>query len=106
MTADAIDMKAAMRAEFAMFRIPIRAVLIEQRRKALFDEIHAREILPNLRVVFISAGMTVVGCKWAKLVVERHYNEATQAGRRVRPIRFIDIEGANHFVSLLAFTFN
>jgi hypothetical protein len=100
-----LDIPACTRSDFPMLgEIPIRQVVREQARKALFDEVLAKEILPELQVVFIGAELTVLGCVWGKLVLQKKYADAVEQGRQARPIRFIEIKGANHFVSLVGIT--
>lgn len=101
MTSDELDIEAAKRTEFAMFLPAIRPVLKEQRRKALFDENISAEIFPGLRVDVISPKMTVLGCVWARMMIEKDYTKAIQAGKQTRPIRVVPLEQYNHFVSHL-----
>jgi hypothetical protein len=96
-----LEMPASVRSDFSMIQAPMRPVVREQWRKAVFDEALAREILPELQVVFMVAEMTVMPCVWAKLVTEKRYVEAVEQGRRARPIRFITIKDGNHFVRLV-----
>jgi hypothetical protein len=83
-----------------LYGLPIRPVIKEQTIKALFDEPLARDILPELKVVFIGSELTAFPCVWGKLVYETMYMNSVNQGRRARPIRFITLQGVNHFVSL------
>jgi hypothetical protein len=96
-----LDMPACTRSDFPILggSSLIRPVIKEQWRKAVFDETLAREIFPELQVVFLVTEMTVLACVWGKLVTEKRYMEAVEQGRRARPIRFITMRDENHFVS-------
>jgi hypothetical protein len=95
-----LEWPAAFRTDLlALYGLPMRPVIKEQTIKALFDEALARTILPELKVVFIGSELTAFACVWGKLVYETMYLDSVKRGRRARPIRFITIQGVNHFVS-------
>jgi len=98
--ASILEMPPCIRSDFPILgrSPPIRPVIREQWRKAVFDKALARDIFPELQVVFMAAEMTALACVWGKLVTEKRYMEAVEQGRRARPIRFITMKGANHFV--------
>ena len=66
----------------------------------LFDEKIMSKILPQLDVVYLYCTKTQWYCLWGMIEVERQYNEHLKLRHKVRPIRFLEIEGRNHFVSL------
>jgi hypothetical protein len=94
-----VDMATCLRSDFPMFLESMELVIKEQTRKALFDEIVTQEIIPDLQVVFIGAELTTLHCLWGRLSLEKQYGDAVAQERHTRPIRFVTIEGANHFVS-------
>jgi hypothetical protein len=71
-------------------------------QKVLFDEKLASEVLPQLEVLYIWCTRAQWYCLYGMIETERQYKEQVKQGRKVRPIRFVKIEGANHFVSLLS----
>lgn len=92
------DGAAAARTEFPMF-FPMQPTLKKQAQSVLFNEKHAQEVLPDLEVVYIFCTQTQWYCAWGMVETEKQYKENIAQGKKVRPIRFIGIEGANHFVS-------
>jgi len=91
------DATAAARTEFPMF-FPMQPTLKKQAQLTLFDEKLTQEVLPKLEVVYILCTKTQWYCAWGMIETEKQHKENIAQGRKVRPIRFIDIEGANHFV--------
>ena len=90
---------AAKRTEFPMF-LPMQPTLKSQAQRVLFDEENAREVLPKTEVVHIWCSRTQWYCVYAMFETERQYKAHVKQAHKVRPIRFIEIKGANHFVSL------
>jgi pimeloyl-ACP methyl ester carboxylesterase len=91
------DGVAAARTEFPMF-FQMQPTLKELAQLVLFNEKHTQEVLPNLQVVYISCMKAQWYCVWGMIETEKQHKENIAQGRMVRPIRFIEIEGANHFV--------
>lgn len=71
-------------------------------QKALFDEKLSSNILPKLEVIHIWCTRTQWYCVYGMIETERQYKEHVEQGHKVRPIRFIELEGANHVVSLFS----
>lgn len=94
------DALAAQRTELPMF-FPMQPALKAQAQRALFDEALAAQVLPGLEVVYFLSTRTVWYPVWGFFETERQYKEHVAAGRKVRPITFLEIEEANHFVSPL-----
>lgn len=69
-------------------------------KRALSDEKLTQSILPGVEIVFQFCDETNWFCAWGFIETERQYKENVAAGRKVRPIRFMDIKGTNHFVSI------
>jgi hypothetical protein len=90
---------AASRTEFPMF-FPMQPTLKTQAQKVLFNEKAAREVLPKTEVVHIWCSRAQWYCVYGMIETERQYKAHVKQGHKVRPIRFIEIDGANHFVSL------
>jgi len=91
------DDTAASRTEFPMF-FPMQPTLYVQGQKALFDEKLAREVLPRTEVVHIWCARAQWYCVYGMIETERQYKKHVKQEHRVRPIRFIEMEDANHFV--------
>lgn len=89
---------AAERADFPL-SFAMQPTLALQTQKVLFDEQVAKEVLPKLEVVYIFCTRSPWTSVWGMIETERLYKNNVAQGRKVRPIRFIQIEGANHFVS-------
>jgi hypothetical protein len=81
----------------------IQPTLKIQRQKALFDERLTREVLPRTEIVFIWGNRSAWHSVYGMILIEREYKEYIEQGYRIRPIRFIEIEGANRFVNLSVF---
>lgn len=77
----------------------LQPVLKVQGQNVLFNEQLASEILPKLEFVYVLCTRTVWYGAWAMIETERQYKEHIAQGHKLRPIRFVEIEGANHFVS-------
>ena len=92
------DGVAASRTEFPMF-FQMQPALKIMGQKVLFDEKLAAEVLPKTEVVHIWCPRSQWYCTYGMIETERQYKEHVKQGHKVRPIRFIEIEGANHFVS-------
>jgi hypothetical protein len=78
----------------------MQPVLKIQTQKALFDETNSSEILPNLQVAHVFCEKSPWHCIWGFIETERQFKEHARQGHKVRPIRFIGMKEANHFVSL------
>jgi hypothetical protein len=81
--------------------LQMQPVLKIQTQNALFDERNSSDVVPNLQVVHIYCEKAPWHCIWAYLETERQFKEHTRQGHKVRPIRFIGMKEANHFVSLV-----
>ena len=77
----------------------MQPVLEIQAQKAFFDEKIASEILPDLQVVHMFCNRAPWYCVWGFFETERQFEEYVRQGHKGRPIRFIEIKEANHFVS-------
>lgn len=71
----------------------------KQAQRALFEGKYANELLPGLKVVWLSCSNSMFMLLWAKSLVEGKYRDHVAKGDTIRPIEFLQIEGANHFVS-------
>jgi hypothetical protein len=76
----------------------MQPVLKAQAQSALFNEANATDVLPKLQVVFMWSTRTPWHCAWAFIETEKQLKQHVSQGHKVRPIRFIEIEGTNHFV--------
>jgi hypothetical protein len=94
-----LDGIAASRTEFPMCIFPMQPTLNVQAQKVLFDEKQVNEVLAKTEVVHIWCTRAAWHSIYGMMETERQYKECLQQGKKVRPIRFVEIEGANHFVS-------
>ena len=95
------DLGAGMHSEWAMLGTmqPVLTRLVE---RALFNELHATRILPELKVAVIAGtpvGQTSIRGRCQLLKQYKHHMEM---GRKIRPMKFFEIGGVNNFVSQLA----
>jgi len=98
-TAVNFDPVAAARTETPMF-FQMQPVLKILAQTCLFDEKVTSDVLPQLEVVHLFCAKAQWYCIWGMIETERQYKEHLNLGHKVRPIRFLEIEGGNHFVSL------
>ncbi|KDQ53365.1 hypothetical protein JAAARDRAFT_183320 [Jaapia argillacea MUCL 33604] len=96
-TAVNFDPAAAARTEFPMF-FPMQPALNAQGQRALFNEELAKTYLPNVEIVFIWCDKANWYCSYGMIETKRQYKQNIAEGKELRPIRFIRINGANHFV--------
>lgn len=69
--------------------------------RALFDEKLVQTYFTRVKVTVISCRQSVWLCLWVTNRTQTLHNEFVKRGKKVRPTRFINVEGANHFVRLL-----
>jgi hypothetical protein len=81
----------------------MRPVLADQTQAAFFNNKMVKEFLSALRITWLSCPQSMWTLEWAKVLIERQYEERLRQKQQVRPISFISIPGANHFVSTFAF---
>ncbi|TFK45298.1 hypothetical protein OE88DRAFT_1715420 [Heliocybe sulcata] len=91
------DGLAASRCEFPMY-FPMQPVLRVQAGKALWDEEAVRTVLPRVEVALLTCTAANWYCVYGFIETEKRYKEYLAKGAEVRPIRFIEIEGGNHFI--------
>jgi hypothetical protein len=84
--------------EFPMLSL-MQPTLKGMAQKILFDEKRASEVLPKLEVIHMWCPRSTWYCVYGMIETERQYKEHIEQGHKVRPIRFIELEGANHLVS-------
>lgn len=72
-----------------------------QTQCALFDERLAQTVLRDTQIIFLTCTRSVWFCSFAFFETEKNHMEYLARGHKVRPIRFIEIKDANHFVSSL-----
>jgi hypothetical protein len=83
-----------------MYFNPMQPTLKKMAQRVLFDEKLASSVLPMLEVVHIWCPRAQWYCVYGMIETERQFEEHVKQGHKVRPIQFIELEGANHFVSL------
>ncbi|KAK0460403.1 uncharacterized protein EV420DRAFT_209411 [Desarmillaria tabescens] len=84
------DGEAAGRMEFPMYFPPMQPTIRKQTETALYDEEAIKKILPKLEIVHQFCTASNWYCVWG------FFGNELFAPKR--PIRFIEIPGANHFV--------
>jgi hypothetical protein len=98
------ELDAALRADTGAVPYPdIQPALFKNADKALFDTSVAEELLPNVDSVFVSSTSGVWICVYGFFAVEKRYNDLVAGGKKVRPMGFLELPGANHFVCNLLF---
>ncbi|PBK85367.1 hypothetical protein ARMGADRAFT_1018040 [Armillaria gallica] len=84
------DGETAGRMEFPMYFPPMQPTIRQQTETALYDEEAIKKILPKLEIVHQFCTASPWYCAWAFFENKRLAPK--------RPIRYIEIPGANHFV--------
>lgn len=79
--------------------VQMQPALNVQLKRVLFEEKTVTEVIPQVEVSFIFCSRAIWYCIWGLIETERIYKELVAQGRKVRPIRFIEIPATNHFVS-------
>jgi hypothetical protein len=77
----------------------MQARLQELAQRALFDRTIGPTAFPNVPVTYLIAGRSVWHCIWASYMSKKMYENSLGQGKAVRPMRFIVMDEANHFVS-------
>ena len=95
------DLGATRRSDVLLVTAAMQPALEKQAQAALFNETLAKEFLPDMQVVWIACPQSMWSLEWSKVLIARQYEEHVKQKRHVRPIRFTEIEGANHFVSVV-----
>lgn len=73
--------------------------LNESRLAAYFPPETSTSEWDNVKLKHIWCDQTVWETPWAKLCVEKEFEEANEAGKRIRPYEIVRMRQANHFVS-------
>jgi pimeloyl-ACP methyl ester carboxylesterase len=92
-----LDLDASTRSD-GYSCVGMRPTLERQAQAALFNETLAKDFLPDLQIVWIAATQSMWALQWGKVQIQRQYEEHVRQKHQVRPFRFTEIEGANHFV--------
>jgi hypothetical protein len=92
------DMDASMKGDIPMCSCMLPA-FGKQTQAAFFDEKLAKEFLPALLIVWLGCSHSPWELEWSKVVIRREFEEHVKQKHEVRLIRFMEIKGANHFVS-------
>lgn len=79
--------------------VEIQPALKVQLQRVLFEEKIVKEVLPQIQVSYILCARPNWYCPRGMIKTERIYKEHIAQGRKVRPIRFIEILTANPPVS-------
>lgn len=77
----------------------MQARLQELAQRALFDETIGPTAFPNVPVTHLIAGRSVWQCMWGSYMTKKMYENSQREGKAVRPMKFIVMDEANHFVS-------
>ena len=97
---DSVDIAPGTRSEWAMWRLP-SPVLHAQKCNAIFlpDE-DSLKPLPKLRIRVLCGLASLWVVQWETWAFEEEYLKWQDEGKAVRPVKFVPVEDANHFVSL------
>lgn len=77
----------------------MQARLQELTQRALFDRTIAPTAFPNVPVTYLIAPRSPWHCIWGSYMTKKMYENSLREGKAVRPMRFIVMDEANHFVS-------
>lgn len=91
-----------MRSKWAMLGA-MQPVLTRPTERALFDELHATRILPELKVATIAGSPVAQTSVRGKCQLLKQYKHRMEMGQRFQPMTFSKIDGVNNFVSQLAY---
>jgi hypothetical protein len=64
----------------------------------LFDEEIVKECFPSVEVKVVWCTRSHWQCVWCALNLRKEYEQRVSQGRNARHVRFITLDGANHFV--------
>ena len=70
-----------------------------RRKRRVFDDELASKYLPELQVKVIYCYQTIWSIPWGIHEIKNTQEELKKEGKKVRPVQFVTVEGANHFVS-------
>lgn len=77
----------------------MQARLRELAQRALFDRTIAPSAFPNIPVTHIICGRSCWQCMWGSYMTKKMYENSLREEKAVRPMKFIVMDEANHFVS-------
>ncbi|KAF9061874.1 hypothetical protein BDP27DRAFT_1272015 [Rhodocollybia butyracea] len=83
--------------EVSMFMSGMQKTIGVFAHQALFDEKSVQHWFPNAKVTYLGVTRTNWTCAWAEMETKRRYYNAKDFLRQGRDLKFIDIDGANHF---------
>jgi len=76
----------------------MQSELGNQTQRALFDPELAKTVLPGLPVTFFACKSSNWYCVYSFFESENRYKKLVSEGNPARPITFVELPGANHFV--------
>lgn len=89
---------STLRGDLPMIQPQMQLCIKHQTHRALFNPELAQTFCRDVQVVYLACTSSVWECVWSFMETEREYREQVVLGRRVRPIKFVEIKGGNHFV--------
>ncbi|KAF9062033.1 hypothetical protein BDP27DRAFT_1337137 [Rhodocollybia butyracea] len=86
------------RSDISMFMSDMQQPIGVSAHQALFDEESVQHWFPDAKVTYLGVTRTNWSCAWAEMETKRrYYDNAKDSLRQGRNIKFIDIDGGNHF---------
>lgn len=85
----------ALRSEHLLFSPAMQQMLNTLTTRVLFSPATS---LPDLRITYIGCTQSNWGTVWCTLETQRLYKRCLQEGKKIREIRFVMMDGCNHFV--------
>lgn len=92
-----VDASAAATADVGML-YPMQPAIKIRSHKALFDDKVIRAVLPNVELVYLYCTDSFWPSVLTFVEIETQYKEHVSSGRKARPMQFVEMKGANHFV--------
>lgn len=93
------DASAAVRSEAAIYGQDAVPQLRANFHRSVFDAGLAAKYLPELQVKIIYCFQTIWSIPWGIHEIKKTQEHLKNEGSKTRPVQFVSVENANHFVS-------
>lgn len=98
-----IDLIPPRRSEDLVFLNISQRILLEQVRRAYFDDELASRFLPKLVATSFCCERSPWTCVWCTWELEKHANKMKEDGVKGRHVSFMFLDGGNHYVCVFFF---
>ncbi|KAF5337615.1 hypothetical protein D9758_014920 [Tetrapyrgos nigripes] len=88
----------AMRVDNRLSSQPMVNTLRTMTVEALFDENTVIKCFPEASVAYITCDRSPWNILWGTMELRKEYAEHAERGEKIRPVKFIDVKGENHFL--------